>query len=30
MAGIDWTYYVLLAATRAIAGGAICVLLFGM
>jgi hypothetical protein len=30
MAGIDWTYYVLLAATLAIAGCAICVMLFAM
>ena len=30
MAGIDWTYYMLLAATLVIAVSTICILLFGM
>jgi hypothetical protein len=30
MAGIDWVYVLSLAASLALAVGAICVLLFGM
>jgi hypothetical protein len=30
MAGIDWQFVLLLAATLALAGGAMCVILFAM